>query len=258
MKEFSNTKHLKWGKLIPKLPNMTFILGARCIDGVVLVADKKITKTNEIGSISFEYKRKLHGELRHVIFGVSGSTDTFEFFVDEIKERVNQGDVTFENVTNVISDKVLEINKKRDFIKKLFFNLLVAVQYPNKKTVLTYVDGYGGKSLIDKYHSIGIGSIFAEPFLKNIWASDIKMSNVATLGWFIIKYIEDYQLHSSVGIGSNYPQIWFIPDNETNEKGEKIDYEVNPETRPKEFKEIKNNVNKNFKLYHKQLQKLIH
>ena len=40
---------------------MTLILGARCIDEVVLVADKKITKANEIGSISFEYKRNCMG-----------------------------------------------------------------------------------------------------------------------------------------------------------------------------------------------------
>jgi 20S proteasome alpha/beta subunit len=176
--------------------------------------------------------------------------------VDEIKERVNQGDVTIENVTNVISDKVLEINDKRKFKKDLFFNLLVAVQSPQKPTILTYVIGDGGKRGVHTFESIGVGSMFAEPFLQNIWNSNLKMSKVAELGWFIIKYIEDYQLHSSVGIGSEYPQIWFIPDNETNEKGEKIDYEVNPETRPKEFKEIKNNVNRNFKLYHKQLQKL--
>ena len=202
---FPESKELKCGKLSSKLPNMTFILGARCTNGVVLVADKKITRTNEFGSISFEYKRKLHGELGHVIFGVSGSTDTFEFFVDEIKERVNQGDVTIENVTNVISGKVLEINDKRHFKKDLFFNLLVAVQYPQKPTILTYVIGDGGKQVVNTYESIGIGSVFAEPFLKNIWNSNLKMSTIAALGWFIIKYIEDYQLHSSVGIGTKLP-----------------------------------------------------
>ncbi|HJU59417.1 MAG TPA: hypothetical protein VJ583_06685 [Nitrososphaeraceae archaeon] len=40
---FSKTKQLNWGKLSSMLPNMTFILGARCIDGVILVADRKIT-----------------------------------------------------------------------------------------------------------------------------------------------------------------------------------------------------------------------
>jgi hypothetical protein len=65
---------------------------------------------------------------------------------------------------------------------------------------------------VNTYTSIGIGSVFAELFLKNIWNSNLKMSSIAALGWFIIQYIEDYQLHSSVGLGSNYPQIWFIPD----------------------------------------------
>jgi hypothetical protein len=50
------TKQLKWGEVTSKFPSMTFILGARCIDGVVLVADRKITRTNEFGSTSFEYK----------------------------------------------------------------------------------------------------------------------------------------------------------------------------------------------------------
>jgi 20S proteasome alpha/beta subunit len=54
---------------------MTFILGAKCTDGVVLIADKKITI--ECGA-DFDYTDKLHGVLRHVIFGASGSPDTFE------------------------------------------------------------------------------------------------------------------------------------------------------------------------------------
>ena len=95
-------------------------MGARCIDGVVLVADKKITKTNEIGSISFEYKNKLHAELNHVIFGISGSTETFGYFVNEIKDRIRKGDVILENVTNIIADKVLEINDKRHFYRNTF------------------------------------------------------------------------------------------------------------------------------------------
>ena len=42
---------------------MTFILGSRCRDGVALVADKKITSTNEVGSITFEYRQKIFGVL---------------------------------------------------------------------------------------------------------------------------------------------------------------------------------------------------
>jgi hypothetical protein len=38
---------LKCGKLSSKLRNMTFILGARRIAGVVLIADRKITNLDE-------------------------------------------------------------------------------------------------------------------------------------------------------------------------------------------------------------------
>ena len=130
---------------------MTLILGASCSDGVVLVADRKITKINEIGSISFEYKNKLHGELSHVIFGISGSTETFGYFVNEIKDRIRKGDVILENVTNIIADKVLEINDKRHFYHETRFDLLTAGQYPDKPSTLTYISVYGG---IDKIRTI--------------------------------------------------------------------------------------------------------
>jgi hypothetical protein len=72
------------------------------------------------------------------------------------------------------------------------------------------------------------------------------MNDAAILGWFLIKYIEDFKLHSSVGVNGKYPQIHFIPDNERNETGEKIDYEVNSQTKPELFTEIRKDVNKRF------------
>ncbi len=58
----------------------------------------------------------------HVIFGVPGSTDTFEYFVDDIKQRVAKQDVTLDNATKIIADHVLEIKKKRNFNKSLYFD----------------------------------------------------------------------------------------------------------------------------------------
>lgn len=54
---------------------MTFILGAKCLGGVVMVADKKVTI--DCGA-DFDYTDKLHGVLKHVIFGASGSPESFE------------------------------------------------------------------------------------------------------------------------------------------------------------------------------------
>jgi hypothetical protein len=58
---FPKSKELKCGILSSKLSNMTFILGARCSDGVVLIADRKITNLDE--GLTFDYGDKLFAEL---------------------------------------------------------------------------------------------------------------------------------------------------------------------------------------------------
>jgi hypothetical protein len=58
-------------------PTLTYILGSRCRDGVVIISDRKVT----LGfGDDFDYRDKLYGVLGHVVFGSSGSTDTYEFF----------------------------------------------------------------------------------------------------------------------------------------------------------------------------------
>jgi hypothetical protein len=55
------------------------------------------------------------------------------------------------------------------------------------------------------------------------------MERAAEIGWFIIKYIEDHKIHSSVGVGKEMPQIWFVPDNERDTNRHKIDYQITPQ-----------------------------
>lgn len=85
-------------EIINKPPAMTFIFGSRCHDGVVLVADRKITTINEFQSIRFEIKQKLFGIIRQVIFGSSGSTHTYELFRDYVVEEIRKSNVTYANV----------------------------------------------------------------------------------------------------------------------------------------------------------------
>jgi 20S proteasome alpha/beta subunit len=236
---------------------MTFILGSRCSDGVVLVADRKMTITNEVQSVSLEYKPKLFGILRHVIFGSSGSTDTFEFFRDYVMDYVSSHkDVTIDNVNFKLAEIVSDIYRKHGFNRDLYFDLLVAVQHPTSPTTLTWISGLGSKRQIGGYHTVGIGGIFARPFLEKAWHTHITMERAAEIGYFIIKYVEEFRLHSSVGIAKNPPQIWFIPDNEIDNHGEKTDYEVSPDNRPEQFEKIKRNVLKSFKKYERQIGNL--
>jgi 20S proteasome alpha/beta subunit len=229
---------------------MTLVIGSRCKDGVVLVTDRKITSTNEFNSISFDYKNKLFGILDGVVFGSSGSTDTFELFREHVFEQVrksiremleydekNQHEMTYDNIILMLSDIVLDINKKRDFMTKYYFDLLVAIRHPDKPSTLTWIMGAGVKSLIDGYHTLGIGGIFAKEFLDKLWYPEITMKEASSLGYFIIKHIEDNKLHSAVGIEKHPPHIWFIPDDERKD-GKKVDYEVRPDNKPELFQEI--------------------
>jgi 20S proteasome alpha/beta subunit len=65
---------------------MTFILGSRCKDGVVLVADKKVT----IGEgENYDECDKLFGEIGHVVYGCSGDAGMFELFRGYVMDYVN-------------------------------------------------------------------------------------------------------------------------------------------------------------------------
>jgi 20S proteasome alpha/beta subunit len=57
-------------------PLLTVIMGAKCIDGIILVADKKMT--HEDGG--FEYHDKIFGDLLHILMGYTGWERTFDVF----------------------------------------------------------------------------------------------------------------------------------------------------------------------------------
>ncbi|HET7643065.1 MAG TPA: hypothetical protein VFK40_06125 [Nitrososphaeraceae archaeon] len=152
---FNSTKQLKWGKLIPKLQNMTFILGARCSDRVVLVADRKITNLDE--GITFEYGDKLFAELSHIVFGSSGSTGIFELFRAKIRNHIRTQTVNVENIIPILSNYVYKLNLQYKFRQELIFDVLVTIGYRNKKSILTYINAYGLPSEVKTGQSIGTG-----------------------------------------------------------------------------------------------------
>lgn len=182
------------------------MFGSRCKDGVLLMADKKITTINEFDSISFDYKNKLFGILSGIIFGSSGSTHTFELFRDHIVEQVrksmeeearkreremdrnenkknenkNEKIITVDNLIIKLCDIVLDLNKKRDFKKEYYFELLVRVRHSDKRSTLTRIMGAGVKKSIQTYETLGIGGLFTKEFLDKLWHPEIKMKEAAT------------------------------------------------------------------------------
>ena len=60
-----------------KKARMTYILGSRCRDGVVMIADRKFTV--DYGS-SYLHDNKLVHEVAGIVVGFSGSRGVFELF----------------------------------------------------------------------------------------------------------------------------------------------------------------------------------
>jgi hypothetical protein len=91
---------------------------------------------------------------------------------------------------------------------------------------------------------IGGGSEYVSIFMKQAYNRNMTMEQAAELGYFAIKYIEDFQLMMTVGVSDGIPQIWFMPDNERDVHNEKIDYPV-PEAERVETSEILNRIQSN-------------
>jgi 20S proteasome alpha/beta subunit len=229
---------------------MTFILGSRCKDGVVLVADSKVT-INE--GEDFDESKKLFGEIRHVVYGSSGDAGMFELFRGYVMDYISAhpGEITYQNATVKLALCALKINKEYGFAPNLY-DVLIAIQPPNKSSTLNLIQGSGTPYTIKNYHTIGSGSPYAQVFLKKCWNDQMTMEQVAELGYFIIKYIEDFKLNFTVG---GEPMIWFIPDDEKGESGEKIDY-VLKERRPEQYSQIRDNAIERFRTHENNIKRL--
>jgi 20S proteasome alpha/beta subunit len=229
---------------------MTFILGSRCKDGVVLVADRKVT-INE--GEDYEECDKLFGEIGHVIYGSSGDAGMFELFRGYVTDYVNthRGEINFQNAVVKLALCVLKINKEYGFPPNLY-DILVATQPPDKPSTLKLIQGSGTPYTIKNYQVIGSGSPYGQVFLKKRWRPEMTMQQVAELGYFIIKYIENYRLNFTVG---GTPTIWFIPDEEKDDSENKVDYKI-AEKRPDLFKNIEKNAKEQLRKHEQHLSEL--
>ena len=92
------------------------------------------------------------------------------------------------------------------------YDVLIGIR--GKPSILKHMYADGGIEPVNQWKTIGSGSPFGKFYLKKYWHQSKTMEDVAELGYFIIKYIEEFGLEFTVGVGDNkpYPQIKFLPD----------------------------------------------
>lgn len=188
---------------------MTYILGTRCKDGVVLVADRKVTY--EDGHI--EWQDKLFRDHTSIVFGGAGAIGFIQHFRDRLM-RYYSG-----KSEGLIDDFVFQMEKNVGDINKLYnytqreFEVLAGIR-TTIGAVLQYIAPAGIAETVTKYKVIGSGEPYGSILLNILWRKDMTMRETAKLGYFIINVIIKLQLTDWVGVEEDgNPNIWFIPDN---------------------------------------------
>lgn len=205
--------------------DMTYILGARCVDGVVLTGDTKVTVD---GGADYAYSKKIMVEpLTNIVMGSAGIGGLYKEFqnriitaVIQIEKRREEGVlplITTEEEFSVLVSKVIrdmhdDYGEDRSMI---IYNLMIlcATRIGSEIAQLTTFTGYGFPEPVNGIRAIGHGEPYASLFHKKMWKKDMTMEQTAKLGLFIIKFIEDMKLDKSVGFDKEFlPQVVFIPD----------------------------------------------
>lgn len=191
--------------------DMTFILGAKCPDGVVMVGDRRVTAAD--GSAR-ELRDKIFFDVDNVVWGAAGVLNYFESFKERVRVAIidRGGQIPARHFLPLVEDvhgKLIQTYGPY-FINQ--FQILIAPR-SGAITELYAVEGVGGHSTVTEYRTIGSGSPYAELFLKKLWKRNMGMKQAAELGYFVIKLIERNRLDETVGIGEGHPQVWFLPNN---------------------------------------------
>jgi 20S proteasome alpha/beta subunit len=214
---------------------MTLVLASQCIDGVIIVADRKITA---LGTLRFlRYDEKLKGVIRNVIFGYAGSEGGYQIFVryvvgDLVILRDDLEHYTYQNMIQKLC-KIMDLI--REFRRNPFLlDVVVARQFPmNGPSDLFLVRMDGNHQQISKWKAVGEGDPIASKIVRKFWNREMKMKDFAELGFCIIKYVEEEGLEPSVGVGDKRPSIKYLKDGG----------EIDTEPEPNEFSDFENAYN---------------
>ncbi len=187
--------------------NLTYILGARCTDGIVLVGDRRITR----GGGSIEYEDKIFSDVRDVVIGASGVVGLFDKFREQISVvAASNPDVETADFIRQVEGIVYSLNNE---YRSRGGSIDLLVAYGRiMHGQLQYITRNGIAEEVRRYEVLGSGGPYGAYLLRAMWRPTLTMKQAAVLGALIVRHIEDNDLDEAVGVGKTKPQIWFVPD----------------------------------------------
>ena len=143
---------------------MTYILGANCSDGVVLIADRKVTFAENLSHT--DYRKKLFGFPSNlyypIVVGCAGSTIISDQFGDDILiiAKNYQGTIIFDKFIRELTSKIKEYFETtyKDKFKSEEFEIVIAIQTQDSGAILRHIPGEGYPINIAKDRYVVCGS----------------------------------------------------------------------------------------------------
>jgi 20S proteasome alpha/beta subunit len=205
--------------------DMTYILGARCTDGVVLVGDTKIT-IDEGADFAYQKKIKRIFPQGNVVMGASGMGGLYKDFTNRVFSTIVEMERQKEQYSPIVTEEQFELLVNKvirgmhedygDDRQIILNNLMVicASRINGLTAALTVFTPYGFPEPVAKTRAIGHGEPYGALFLKKMWREKkTTMEDTAKLGLFILKMIQEMKLDNSVGFADEcLPQVFYIPD----------------------------------------------
>jgi len=193
---------------------MTFVLGARCKDGVVVIGDTHLSVRCD-----FAYGYKLFSVFPGIVIAFAGDKALLELFKSNFLDFIkSQGLIN----NPVSSQRALFLTSKisRQISDKYgrHYDILLATSGTlfGGTSSLRWLAPTGESMPISDYCKLGSDTPHATVFLKKLFRPDMSMQQGAELGYFIIKYLERFELGLERGLDLippfDKPVIWFVPD----------------------------------------------
>jgi 20S proteasome alpha/beta subunit len=213
---------------------LTVIIGAKCLDGITLIADRKLTRRN--GEVCFS--NKIIGDIRHFLIGYTGDAEMFDIFRrytagDVMIERDTETCYTLENLLLKVSDSIKRFNE----LRCTPFKVLMA-NHKWDASVLYHIDVDGTWKEIGDYKAIGSGATIADRFCAGLDYNNIKIKDFVRRAYLAIEFMDQYCPALGVGVEpGGVPNIKYLYYDQESDKEAAKDVPQDI----KEYKEYTNN-----------------
>jgi hypothetical protein len=145
------------------------------------------------------------------------SVQTSGVFYIYTSSTPNQNTVNYTDYHCKLESEVKKINQDKSYSVGDEFEVFTAIQISSSETVkLTHIYADGIPDEINEYKAIGGSHQYSYMFLRPMYHNDMFMKDFARLGYFIIRYLNKYEMDEHVG---GQPHFWCIPNH-----GDLFDY----------------------------------